>query len=127
MSLHPLLSRLTDEFGWPHLMNQHDVTEFTGRPGVHVLFLPGDIKRNLETPDVAVILPELRIAFQNQFDCALVDDAIEGEVRESVKVFKTPSLFFYREGKYIGAIPKVRDWDDYITRIGQLLAQSVAA
>lgn len=127
MTPHPLIDRLTDEMGWPLLSNDHDLAEFTARPGVHALFLPGDIKRNLETPDVAVILPELRIAFQNQFDCAVVDDTIEAAVRDSVKVFKTPSIFFYRAGKFLGAIPKVRDWDDYMTRIAQLLAQSVAA
>ena len=39
---HPLIARLTTEIGWPSLSHAGDVTEFTGRPGVHCLFVPGD-------------------------------------------------------------------------------------
>ena len=119
---HPLIDRLTTEMGWPRLASKSDVAEFTGRDGVHVLFIPGDPVRNLETADVAVILPELKMAFQGRFDCAVVDDAVEEAVRDDTKVFKTPSLIFYRDGQMIGAIPKVRDWDDYMARIERFLS-----
>ena len=124
---HPLISRLSTEFGWPQLNTIEDVTDFIDAPGVHVLFVPGNAVRNLETPDVAVILPELHMAFQRQFDCAVVEDAIEETVRDNAKVFKTPSLIFYREGEMIGAIPKVRDWSEYMERIAQIIAQPMAA
>lgn len=124
---HPLITRLTDEFNWPHLANDSDLAEFTNRAGVHVLFVPGDPRRNLETADVAVILPELRQAFQGKFDCAVVDDAIENDLRQNTRVLKTPSLIFYRDGQMIGAIPKVRDWAEYVTRITQILALPVPA
>lgn len=124
---HPLIARLTDELGWPRLATQDALDEFVSAPGAHALFVPGDAARNLETADVAVIVPELRMAFQGQFDCAVVDDAIETELRESTRVLKTPSLIFYRDGQMIGAIPKVRDWDDYMARIAQILAQPLAA
>lgn len=124
---HPLITRLTDELGWPALATMADVTAFTEAPGAHVLFVPGNAARNLETPDVAVILPELQLAFQGQFDCAVVADTVEADVRDATKVFKTPSLIFYREGRMIGGIPKVRDWQDYVTRITQILALPIAA
>ena len=120
---HPLVARLETEFGWPRLTSLADVTEFTGRPGAHCLFVPGDAHRNLETPDAAVILPELRIAFQNGFDCALVDDAIEAQVREAARALRTPGFLFFREGRYLGAIEKVRDWDDYLARTTHILGQ----
>lgn len=120
--LHPLLARLEAEFGWPRLQSAHDVAEFTARPGMHCLFVPGDAVRNLETVDAAVILPELRMAFQNAFDCALVDDAIEAQVRDTCKALKTPGFLFFREGFYLGAIEKIRDWDDYIARTSFLLS-----
>ena len=104
-----------------------DVTAFTQAPGLHVIFVPGDVVRNLETPDVAVILPELRQAFQGQFDCAVAADSVETDLRSSTKVHKTPSLIFFREGQMIGALPKVRDWSEYIERITQILALPVAA
>jgi hydrogenase-1 operon protein HyaE len=124
---HPLISRLTDEMSWPALNDWDALAAYAAQPGAHALFVPGDPKRNLETADVAVILPELKMAFQGLFDCAVVGDAIEAKLREETRVLKTPSLIFYRDGQMIGAIPRVRDWDEYIARIKQILAQPVAA
>lgn len=124
---HPLIDRLTEPMGWPRLASQSDVAEFTRRPGAHVVFVPGDPERNLESADVAVILPELRMAFQGRFDCAVADDAVEEWLRNDTGVLKTPSLIFYRDGALIGAIPKVRDWDDYMARTAQILSVPQAA
>jgi hydrogenase-1 operon protein HyaE len=124
---HPLIDRLTGPMGWPRLASQSDVAEFTRRTGAHVVFVPGDPERNLESADVAVILPELRMAFQGRFDCAVADDAIEEWLRGDTGVLKTPSLIFYRDGALIGAIPKVRDWDDYMARTAQILSVPQAA
>ncbi|MGH1416980.1 MAG: hydrogenase accessory protein [Pelagimonas sp.] len=124
---HPLITRLTTEFDYPQLENMGDVAAFTEADGLHVIFVPGDVKRNLETPDVAVILPELRQAFQGRFDCAVAADSVEVELRQASGVLKTPSLIFYREGTMIGGIPKVRDWSEYVERITQIIAQPVAA
>ena len=124
---HPLIDRLTQEMGWPELANEHDVHEFTSRPGIHCIFVPGDFKRNLESADMAVILPELKMVFQGRFDCAVVADSVEYQVREAAKILKTPSIIFYREGEMIGGLPKVRDWDEYVVRINQILAAPVAA
>jgi hypothetical protein len=66
--------------------------------------------------------PSCARRFQGAFDCAVVDDAIEADTREMAGVYKTPSLIFYRDGQQIGALPKVRDWSDYMARIAQILA-----
>lgn len=124
---HPLITRLTTEFDYPNLQTMGDVAAFTEAPGFHAVFVPGDVSRNLETPDVAIILPELRQAFQGRFDCAVAADSIESELREATKVRKTPSVLFYRDGQFIGGIPKVRDWSEYIERITQILALPMAA
>lgn len=123
---HPLIRRMEVELGWPRLSNQSDLAEYLNRPGVHCLFVPGDPVRNLETADAAVILPELYMTFQRAFDCAVVDDPIEAQVREGNGVLKTPSYIFFRGGQMIGAIPKVRDWDDYLIRVQQILAKKAA-
>lgn len=124
---HPLIDRLTSELGWPRLETMADVALFTNAPGLHVAFVPGDPARNLESADVAIILPELHMAFQRQFDCAVIALAIEEELRNTTRVLKTPSLMFYREGRLIGDIQKVRNWDDYVTRVTEILATPVAA
>lgn len=119
---HPLVVRLSAELGYPQLDNASDLREFTARPGAHCLFIPGDAVRNLETPDAAVVLPELRMAFQHAFDCAVVGDAIEADLRQATRALKTPAFLFYREGAYLGAIEKIRDWDDYIARTQHFLS-----
>ena len=124
---HPLLDRLTGEMAWPLLDTEDTLADFVNRPGWHVLFVPGDPRRNLETADVAVILPELKMTFQGRFDCALVADDIEAALRERTRVLKTPSLIFYHDGDFVAGIPKVRDWDDYVARITQILARPLAA
>mgnify|MGYP001765828381 CR=1 FL=1 len=120
---HPLVTRLIAEFDYPLLDDFEALRAFTEAPGAHCLFIPGDGARNLETPDAAVILPELRIAFQRAFDCAVVGNSIETRLREATRALKTPAFLFYRDGVYLGAIEKIRDWDDYLARIPHLLAQ----
>ena len=124
---HPLVDRLTTDLRWPLLSDDAGLRAFVNAPGAHVLFVPGDAARNLETPDVAVILPELKAAFQQAFDCAVVADTLEKALREETGVFKTPSLILYREGRLLGGIPKVRDWSDYVARLSHYLAQPVTA
>jgi hydrogenase-1 operon protein HyaE len=121
-TIHPLIARLEHEYGYPRLAQAHDVAEFLARPGQHCLFIPGDPRRNLETADAAVILPELRMAFQNGFDCAVIDDAIETALREQYRALKTPGLLFFRGPEFLGAIEKVRDWSDYLARVTHILS-----
>lgn len=123
---HPLIARLESEFHYPRLHSSHDLVEFIDRPGVHCLFIPGDPRRNLETADAAVILPELRLAFQNTFDCAVIDDAIEAALREQYRALKTPGLLFFRQTTFLGAVEKVRDWSDYLARITHFLSLKAA-
>lgn len=125
-AVHPLITRLEVELNWPRLHSLSDVAEFTNRPGVHCLFIPGDPARNLETADAAVILPELRMVFQHAFDCAVVDDAIEAKLRETYKALKAPGFLFFKQTDYLGAVEKIRDWDDYVTRLTHILGLAAA-
>ncbi|GAA0309832.1 thioredoxin domain-containing protein [Rhodovulum strictum] len=119
---HPLIARLETDLHWPRLDSMEAVAAFAGAPGAHCLFIPGDPVRNLETADAAVILPELAAAFQGAFDCAIVDDAIEAELREAHRALKTPGFLFFRAGQFLGDIQKIRDWDDYLARTAHILS-----
>ena len=124
---HPLIDRLTTELGWPCLASESEIADWTGRPGTHVMFVPGEWQRNLESADVAVILPELAQVFQGRFDCAVAADGMQAVVKEMSGINKTPSLIFIREGACIGGIPKVRDWDDYLALVTRFLDAPIAA
>ena len=124
---HPLIDRLTTELGWPCLASESEIADWTGRPGTHVMFVPGEWQRNLESADVAVILPELAQVFQGRFDCAVASDEMQAVVKEMSEINKTPSLIFFREGACLGGIPKVRDWDDYLALVTRFLDAPIAA
>ncbi len=117
----PLIDRLTDELKWPLLNSMVDLDAFASAPGDHCLFVPGNPQKNLESNDAAVVLPELVLAFQGRFDCAVVGDEIEEEVRVRFDTWPTPSLIFMRDGDVLDAIPRVRDWTDYLNRIQLIL------
>ncbi|WP_424965502.1 hydrogenase accessory protein [Dinoroseobacter sp. S375] len=121
-----LITRLTDELGWARLEDLAAFEALLAAPGAHCVFAPGDPARNLESTDVAVILPEIRQAFQNRFDVAIATPAVEQDILKAAGVFKTPSLIFFRDGAMIGAIPKVRDWDDYMARVTRILQLETA-
>lgn len=124
---HPLIDRLTADLGWPRIDGPDALAAFTARPGLHVVFVPGDPARNLESTDAAVILPELVRTFRGAFDCAVAADAWEADLRDATHVLKTPSLIFFRDGIQLGDIQRLRDWDDYLTRIGHIAALPIAA
>ena len=115
-----LIDRLTTELGWP-LLDADTLNAFAHAPGERVLFVPGDPAKTPEALDVAVILPEIVMAFQNRFAPAVVGPAIERTVRERYDVWPMPSLIFLRDGVFLGAIPKVRDWSDYLDRTRAIL------
>lgn len=125
-TIHPLIARLETDFGYPRLATHEALTDHLARPGLHCLFIPGDPRRNLETADAAVILPELAQAFQHAFDCAVIDDAIEAATREEYRALKTPGLLFFHGPDFLGAIEKVRDWSDYLARTSHILSLKAA-
>lgn len=122
----PLIDALTEKHGWPRL-DAATADAFIAGPGARVLFLTGDPQKNLETNDVAVILPELHRAFDGAFHPAIVDRAIEKALRERFDVWPAPSLIFLRDGRMTGVISKVRDWDEYLTRVRAILSNDGAA
>lgn len=124
---HPLIARRTTELGWPSLADMAEVDALAARPGTHVPLVPGDPAKNLETADAAVIVPEVAAAFAGAFDCAVVAPGIERATRERFEVWPTPSMIFLRDGACLGAIPKVRDWDDYLERTRLILSGRAAA
>lgn len=122
---HPLIQRLVDTLGYPSL-DAASLDRFLAEPDLKVLFVTGDPDKNLETADLAVVLPELARHFGQAFQPAVVDRAIEQKVRERFDVWPTPSLIFVAEGSTVGAIAKIRDWDDYLREISEILDRTPA-
>lgn len=119
---HPLIQRLFDDYGYPEVnLDNHE--EFIGQPGVSVLFFAGDPKSYRETTDVAVVLPELVKTFSGRLRPGVVARvfAIEQALQRHYGFREYPTLVFVREGGYLGAISRVRDWGEYLSLIPELM------
>jgi hydrogenase-1 operon protein HyaE len=123
VSHHPLIQRLLDEYGYPEIgLDEHEA--FIGRPGMNVLFFPGDPAVVRDATDVAVILPELVAACDGKLHPGVVTDTFgDGKQLKMEYGFREyPSLVFIKDGEYVGTISRVQDWGDYLSQIQALFA-----
>ena len=119
---HPLVDCLVSERGYADIsLSSHD--DFVAAPGMNVLFFPGDTTTVRDATDVAVVLPELVAAFDGQLRPGVVRDVFgDGAVLKRRYGFtEYPALVFVRGGNYVGSLTRIRDWGDYLERIGELL------
>ena len=119
---HVLIDRLVSDFGCTEVsMENHD--DFVATPGMNVLFLPGDPKTVKDATDVAVVLPELLEVFPGTFNVGVVTDTFGDGVKLKRLYGFThfPSLVFVRDGDYVGTISRIRDWQEYLTLINEIL------
>ena len=119
---HVLIDRLVEELGYTEVsLENHD--EFVSRPGLNVLFFPGDPKTVKDATDVAVVLPELVGVFADQLNAGVVTDVFgDGKTLKRQYGFTHyPSLVFVREDGYIGTISRIRVWQEYLTTINEFL------
>lgn len=87
------------------------------------LLFTGDHERLVESDDVAVIFPELIKAFRGRLVPAVVDRDSERKLQQRYLFNAFPSLVFVRGGEYLGVIPRVMDWNEYIVEISQILSR----
>ncbi|OYV38923.1 MAG: hypothetical protein B7Z80_08760 [Rhodospirillales bacterium 20-64-7] len=117
-TLTPALQRL---FGRPDIVqiSGENIEAFIAH-GDCVLFFTGDAVRYPEIDDVAVILPELMVAFHKRFKVGAINPDTERAIAKRFQVGIRPSLVFLREGVTLGVLPRVRDWAVYLDEINAL-------
>lgn len=117
---HPLLAQLTERHGYPRI-NSQCFEAFIQQHPFTVLFFTEDPNRFAETLDVAVILPELLTHFP-QLTAAIIDRESERELQGRYNFSAWPALVFLKEGRYLGALSRVRNWEEYLQQIERILA-----
>jgi hydrogenase-1 operon protein HyaE len=118
---HPLIERLILELRYPEInLANHD--DFVARPGMNVLFFPGDPQTVRDATDVAVVLPELVKAFGGRLQPGVVTDTFgDGkQLKRQYGFTEYPALVFLRDGSYVGTLARVQDWADYLNKIKDL-------
>lgn len=118
--LHPLVQRIMAERAYPYLEAPEDTARLDARD--HLLFLPAHGKPHLESPDIAVVLPELIKALggETHLGGAVAGPKTEAALREAMNL-ALPAIVVMRGGVPVGAISRMRDWDEYLERLGALL------
>ncbi len=120
MKLHPLVERLAQAEGATPI-NLATLDAWLERPGDRVLFFSGDPVRFPEGVDVAVVLPELRAAHGARFEIGVVRREDEDAVARRFGAQHWPSLVFLRDGRYVATVAGMKDWDEYLRLIGDIL------
>jgi hydrogenase-1 operon protein HyaE len=125
-ALHPLVRRLIEDRGYAFVETDEALAGLDGHD--HFLFLPAHGKAHLETPDMAVVLPELIAALGGaaQIGGAVAGAKLEAMLRDRLQL-AVPALVVVRRGEAIGSVARMRDWDEYLARLGAVLAAPVPA
>lgn len=117
---HPLLERLVRDCGIPEV-GADSVDDFLAPPGDAVLFFSEDPRQYPESGDVAVVLPELLVAYRGRLRAAFVSRADERELQKRYGFARWPALVFLRGGEPVGTITGIHDWDVFLEKINALL------
>lgn len=116
-----LVQTMIEQYNYP-LLSEAGLDDFLSSRGEVVLFFTENTYKFLETDDVAMILPELVKAFGGRFSAAVVVPDEQRRLQKRYGFRQWPTLVFLRNGAYLGAISRVRDWQDYLQEISRILA-----
>lgn len=94
---------------------------FTREDAITALFFAGERDRTGEAADVAVVLRELVRSNPGRLRAGLMDAADERKLKALFGVSTTPTLVFVRGRATLGTIERMKGWDHYAARVGEML------
>ncbi|WP_317930516.1 hypothetical protein [Halioxenophilus sp. WMMB6] len=101
------------------VLDQTNLDDFLGQNPMAVLFFAEDPKRYPESADVAMVLPELVRAIP-ELTAGLVGEQDQLALQQRYPFTTWPTLAFFKEGNYRGAISHIQNWQDYLEQINEL-------
>lgn len=119
-TLHPLLSRLVQETG-AAVLDAQTFDAWVNQPGAAMLVFAEDPQQHKETLDLAVIVPELYAARAGEFRVALLPPVVARALAPRYGFARWPAFVMLRDGRYVGAVAGIRDWDEYVAELDRLL------
>lgn len=120
-AVHPLVEQLFTRHGFVHV-DAGSLDAFVAAPGHALLVFTEDPVRYKETLDLAVIAPEVARAFAGAFRGAVLLPADARTVARRYGFARWPALVLLKDGRYVGAIDGLRNWEEYVGEMQRLLA-----
>ncbi len=119
-AMHPLIERLVGLCS-ATVLEPADLDAWAGAPGRALLVFTEDPVLYRETLDLAVIVPELAQATAGSFRTAVLLPAAARAVAPRYGFRRWPALVLLKDGRYVGAIDGLRDWQAYVEEMSRLL------
>ena len=120
-TLHPLLARLVRETG-AAVLDASTFDAWAEQTGAAMVVFVEEPERIKETLDLAVIVPELAASRAGRFRVALLPPVAARAVAKRYGFAHWPAFVMLRDGRYLGAVDGIRDWDVYLAELDRLLA-----
>jgi len=117
---YPVVERLFSKHGFAEVTPE-SFAAWTQRPGRTLLLFIEDPGRFKETLDLAVIVPELVRAFPGRFSVGVLLPDAARELAVHYGFSRRPAFVMLADGKYVGAVDGLRNWDEYIVEVARLL------
>lgn len=124
-AIHPLIERLCAQTGAP-MLEVETFDDWAKAPGRALVVFTEDPVMYRETLDLAVIVPELALAFaaagDRRFRVGVLLQAPARVIAKRYGFRRWPALVVLADGQYVGAIDGLREWREYLDELGALLA-----
>jgi len=117
---YPLVERLFSKHGFAEVTTEN-FTAWTQRDGRTLLLFIEDPGLYKETLDLAVIVPELARAFRGRFTVGVLLPEAARELSVRYGFRRWPAFVMLADGKYVGAVDGLRNWDEYLAEVSRLL------
>jgi hydrogenase-1 operon protein HyaE len=118
---YPLIAQLFGRHGFTRV-DAAGFDAFVARPGHTLLLFLEDPARFKEMLDIAVIVPELVRAFPRRFAVGVLLPEAARQLQARYGFNHWPALVMLSDGRYVGVIEGLRDWDPYVEQLTALLA-----
>jgi hydrogenase-1 operon protein HyaE len=117
---YPLVERLFSKHGFAEV-SPETFNAWTQRPGRSLLLFIEDPHWHKETLDLTVIVPELVRAFPGRFTVGVLLPEAARELAVHYGFRRWPAIVMLADGKYVGTIDGLRNWDEYLVEMALLL------
>jgi hydrogenase-1 operon protein HyaE len=107
-------------------LNEAGFEAFVDVPGNCVVLLLDEPDKVPESWDLAVIFPDLLASGGTRPRAAIARPAHSGLLQARFGVKRMPAMLFLRDGQYVGVIEGLRDWNDFVGEVRQMLAAPVS-